>query len=72
MKTRAEHLEWCKKRARERSEHELASNVLEYFFSDLDAHSETAGNPGPNLWLILTLPSRTDMSDVLKFIDDYK
>ena len=41
MRTRAEHLEWCKQRAREYLEKGDATNAVTSMMSDIQKHPET-------------------------------
>lgn len=45
MKERAEHLDWCKKRALEYVELNDVPNALASFISDLGKHEETVDHP---------------------------
>jgi hypothetical protein len=49
--TRAEHLEWCKKRALEYVEAGEMINALASMGSDLNAHQETKDHPAMKLGL---------------------
>jgi len=53
METRAEHLEWCKQRAREYCDQGDAQNALASMFSDLNKHPETAGHAGINIGVMM-------------------
>lgn len=44
MMSRAEHLEWCKERARQYCDAGNAKDALASMFSDLETHPETAGH----------------------------
>ena len=70
MKTRAEHLEWCKQRAMEFCERGDADGGLLSMLRDLGKHTETAAS---TLLIIQLRASRlSSMAEVLKFIDDCK
>lgn len=49
MQTRAEHLEWCKKRAIEYCDMGDAGQAMASFISDLGKHEETQGHPAIQL-----------------------
>lgn len=72
MMTRAEHLEWCKERAREYCARGDSSNALASMFSDLDKHPGTAGHPGCKIGIMLMMADGLrDPSEVRKFIDGF-
>ena len=73
MKSRSDHLEWCKQRARECCERGDPLDGLHSMGRDLEKHPDTAGNPWVHLWLSTAMPGKiSSKADVLKFIDDYK
>ena len=49
MRTRAEHIEWCKQRALEYCDRGDPSGALASMFSDLNKHPETADHPGSQI-----------------------
>jgi hypothetical protein len=55
MKTRAEHLAWCKQRALEYVERGDTVEALTSMGSDLDKHPETAGHPGTMIGMKLLM-----------------
>lgn len=55
MKTRADHLEWCKHRARDYCDRGDAMNALTSMFSDLEKHPETKGHAGSEIGIMLML-----------------
>lgn len=72
MKTRAEHLEWCKTRAREYCDRGDAANGLTSMFSDLEKHPETAGHKGTEIGVMLMLSGAlNDASEARRFIDGF-
>ena len=73
MKTRDEHIEWCKQRAREYCEQGDMLGALHSMGRDLEKHQDTARRPWTHLWSSSTKPHTiSSKADVLKFIDDYK
>ena len=46
MKTREEHLEWCKQRSREYCDRNDAQNAIASMMSDLQKHPETEKHAG--------------------------
>ena len=72
MKTRAEHLEWCKQRAREYCERGDTMNAMTSMFSDLEKHPETAGHKGFEIGLMLILiGGLRDQAEARRFIDGF-
>jgi hypothetical protein len=72
MKTRSEHLEWCKQRAREYCDRGDAANGLTSMFSDLEEHPETAGHKGTQIGVMLMLTGALrDPSYARHFIDGF-
>ncbi len=72
MKTRAEHLEWCKQRAREYFDRGDAMNGLTSMFSDLEKHPETADHKGTHIGIMLMMTGGLrDPSEARKFIDGF-
>ena len=72
MKTRAEHLDWCKQRARECCERGDMLGALHSMGRDLEKHPDTKGHPWIHLWLSSPKPHTiSNKADVLKFIDEY-
>jgi hypothetical protein len=72
MQTRAEHLEWCKQRAREYCDRGDSMNALTSMFSDLDKHPETAGHAGCQIGLMLMMTGGLrEPSEARKFIDGF-
>lgn len=55
MKTRAEHLEWCKQRAREYCGRNDAQNAIASMMSDLQKHPETEKHAGIMLGVALMM-----------------
>ena len=73
MRTRDEHLDWCKQRARECCERGDMLGALHSMGRDLKKHQDTARRPWIHLWLSSAKPHKiSSKADVLKFIDDYK
>ena len=72
MQTRAEHLEWCKQRAREYCERGDTMNAMTSMFSDLEKHPETAGHKGSEIGLMLMMTGGLrDQADARRFIDGF-
>jgi hypothetical protein len=72
MKTRAEHLEWCKQRAREYCDRGDAANGLTSMFSDLEKHPETAGHKGSQIGVMLMMTGGLrDPHEARRFIDGF-
>jgi hypothetical protein len=72
MQTRAEHLEWCKQRAREYCDRGDAMNALTSMFSDLDKHPETAGHMGCEIGLMLMMAGGLrEPTEARRFIDGF-
>lgn len=72
MKTRAEHLEWCKQRAREYCDRGDAANGLTSMFSDLEKHPETAGHKGSQIGVMLMMTGGLrDPYEARRFIDGF-
>lgn len=72
MQTRAEHLEWCKQRAREYCERGDTMNAMTSMFSDLDKHPETTGHAGTHIGLMLMMTGGLrEPSEARKFIDGF-
>ena len=73
MRTRDEHIDWCKQRARERCERGDMLGALHSMGRDLTKHKDTKGHPWIHLWLSAVTPHKiSSKADVLKFIDDYR
>ena len=72
MKTRAEHLEWCKQRAREYCESGDALVALTSLLKNLSKHPETANHIGIQLALMLhAVGNSNNKAAVLRHIDGY-
>jgi hypothetical protein len=72
MQTRAEHLEWCKQRAREYCEQGDAQNALASMFSDLEKHPETAGHAGTQMGVMMMMGGMLNTPhEARKFIDGF-
>ncbi len=72
MKTRAEHLAWCKQRAREYCDRGDAMNALTSMFSDLEKHPETTGHKGSEIGLMLMINGGLrEPSEARRFIDGF-
>ena len=72
MKTRAEHLEWCKQRAREYCDRGDAMNALTSMFSDLEKHPETADNAGILMGFAMMMGGMLDSPhEARRFIDGF-
>ena len=72
MKTREEHLEWCKQRAREYCDRGDSASALTLMFSDLGEHPETANHIGIKLGLMLIAAGNSsNKSAVLRHVNGY-
>ena len=72
MQTRAEHLEWCKQRAREYCDRNDPMNALTSMFSDLDKHPETAGHKGTEIGLgLMMIGGLQTPHDARRFSDGF-
>ena len=71
MKTREEHLDWCKQRAREYCERGDTITALELMFSGLSEHPETENHIGIKLGLMLIAVGNANKAAVLRHIDGY-
>ena len=72
MTTRAEHLDWCKERAREYCDRGDAMNAMNSMFSDLGKHPETAGHKGIDIGLMLMMTGGLrGPTEARKFIDGF-
>ena len=72
MRTRDEHIEWCKQRARECCERGDMLGALHSMGRDLQKHPDTARRPWTQLWeQSKTHHNVNSKADVLKFIDEY-
>lgn len=71
MRTRAEHLEWCKQRAREYVERGQFADAVASMMSDMDKHPETKlDNPFLMMMGIQAVTSG-GATDVRRFIDGF-
>ena len=72
MTTRAEHLEWCKQRARELCAAGDPQGALTSMASDLQGHPENTGHVGINLMMgQLMTGGLRDSASVLQFINGF-
>lgn len=72
MKTRKEHLDWCKQRALEYVEAGDCPNAVASMSSDLNKHSETEGHPGIALSMIFLMDANSlNERDVRKWIEGF-
>lgn len=72
MKTRAEHLQWCKDRALEYSARGDYQNALASMMSDIDKHPETQGHKGNEIGTLMLLNGMlNNRADVDRFINGY-
>lgn len=69
MDTRAEHLEWCKKRANQYLDMGDGNQAYASFVSDMRKHPETENHPAFELMGILMVTG--NLNDVRKFIDGF-
>lgn len=70
--TRAEHLEWCKQRAREYLDRRDIANAVTSMLSDLSKHPETAKSSEGALAMlgILTI-QQGDLNKARRFIEGF-
>lgn len=72
MKTREEHLAWCKKRALEYVERGDPMVGLTSMFSDLEKHPETKGHKGSAIGVMLMMAgSLSSPSEARRFIEGF-
>lgn len=72
MTTRAEHLEWCKRRALEYVDAGEMRNAVTSMFSDLRKHPETEDHPAIQLGMMLRMAGKLDTArDVKSFIEGF-
>ena len=72
MRTRADHLKWCKQRAREYCARGDAINALTSMFSDLEKHPETTGHKGAEIGIMLMMAGGLqEPSEARRFIDGF-
>lgn len=70
--TRAEHLNWCKKRALEYVDNGDMANALVSMMSDLGKHTEAAGHAGIQLGMGLSMAGQLDTPKAMrKYIDGF-
>ena len=74
MRTRAEHLEWCKQRAREYLDRGDLANAVASMGSDLDKHPHTRGGPGHTVLLNLAMLyiANHDVQGVRRWIEGFR
>ena len=72
MMTRAEHLDWCKRRARNAVADDDTRTAIIGLASDLQNHPETAGHIGVSLMVgAMMTDGLSDPAAVLRFIDGF-
>ena len=72
MKTREEHLQWCKDRALEYVNNGEFTNAVASMASDLSEHPETEGHAGIQLGLgLLMMGSLNTAEETRKFIEGF-
>jgi hypothetical protein len=70
--TRAEHLDWCKKRALEYAEKGDIVQAITSMGSDLEKHPETKGHRGTELGVMLLVAgSLSTVEDAKRFINGF-
>lgn len=74
MRTRDEHLEWCKQRAREYLDRGELADAVASMGSDLDKHPDTRGGPGHIALLNLAMLYITnhDAQGVRRWIEGFR
>lgn len=72
MKTREEHLKWCKERALEYVERGDMTNAMASMASDLKKHDETANHAGITMGMMMLMGGHLSIPhDMRKFIDGF-
>lgn len=72
MKTREEHMAWCKERALEYVDREEISNAFASMGSDLNKHPETKDHTGIELGVsLLMIGELTSSHEMRKFIEGF-
>lgn len=72
MKTRAEHLKWCKERANECLDNGNISEAFTSMASDLSKHPETEDHMGIELGMMLLLGNQLETEYQMKeYIDGF-
>ena len=72
METRAQHLEWCKKRALAHCDQGRLQQALSSMFSDLRKHPETADHPAIGLGVgLMSFGDLTTSWKVREFIEGF-
>ncbi len=70
MKTRAEHLQWCKDRALEYADRNDITNAIASFGSDLRKHPDTENHPAAELMLMMAMTRQFERpGELRKFIE---
>jgi hypothetical protein len=69
--TRAEHLEWCKRRAKAYIEEGQLSDAVTSMVSDLQKHPETENHPGSQIGMMMMLSGQFTKESITKFIDGF-
>lgn len=73
MKTRAEHLQWCKDRALEYVNQGELNDAVVSMMSDLTKHPETSGHAGIKLGMLLQLSGHlNDPEKVRDYIEGFR
>lgn len=72
MRTREDHLEWCKQRAREYLARNDLMNAVTSMLSDLQKHSSTAFKPGTLDLLGMHAIMSGDPQTVQRFIEGFR
>ena len=72
MRTRAEHLDWCKQRALDYLDRGDLLNAVTSMLSDLDKHPDTRSN-NPTLYMLGMIYIRDrDAQGVRRFIEGFR
>ena len=70
--TRSEHLEWCKRRAREYLDRRDVKNAVASMLSDLSKHPETALPPGNVLTTLgMMTVMQNDLDGARRFVEGF-
>ena len=70
--SRADHLDWCKRRALEYVDANDLDQAMASMLSDLNKHDETRGHAGGEIMLMLKMGGRlTTASEMREFINGF-
>jgi hypothetical protein len=72
MRTREEHIEWCKERAKEYLKEGDIMNAITSMLSDLGEHPETRMNNDYLTMLGMTIINNNDPREAKRFIEGFR